>query len=266
VDEAEIGVIGGTGFYSLLDGAVERRIETPYGAPSDVVTVGEMAGRRVAFVPRHGRTHAIPPHAINYRANIYALKALGCTRVLGPCAAGSLQPHVRPGDLVICDQYVDRTAGRKDTFYDGPVITHVSMAEPFCPTLRGVATTVARRLDFSMHKAGTVVVIQGPRFSTRSESRWFRQQGWEVINMTQYPECALARELELCYLNLSLITDYDVGVEGDSAVTPVTADEVARRFRENLSRLRELIAGIITMIPRERTCLCASALRQARVK
>ncbi len=263
---AEIGVIGGTGFYSLLEDAEERRIETPYGAPSDVVTIGEMAGRGVAFLPRHGRTHSLPPHAINYRANLYALKSLGCTRVLGPCAAGSLQPGVRPGDLVICDQYVDRTTGRKDTYYDGPVITHVSMAEPFCPTLRRVATTAARQLDFSVHERGTVVVIQGPRFSTRAESRWFRQQGWEVINMTQYPECALARELELCYVNLSLITDYDVGVEGDAAVTPVTADEVIRRFRENLGRLRELIARIITAIPPDRTCLCASALRQAQVE
>ncbi len=264
--EAEIGVIGGTGFYSLLEDAEERRIETPYGAPSDVVTIGEMAGRGVAFLPRHGRTHSLPPHAINYRANLYALKSLGCTRVLGPCAAGSLQPDVRPGDLVICDQYVDRTTGRKDTYYDGPVITHVSMAEPFCPTLRRVATTAARQLDFPVHERGTVVVIQGPRFSTRAESRWFRQQGWEVINMTQYPECALARELELCYVNLSLITDYDVGVEGDAAVTPVTADEVVRRFRENLGRLRELIARIIAAIPADRTCLCASALRQAQVE
>ncbi len=264
--KAEIGVIGGTGFYSLLDDAEERRVETPYGAPSDVVTVGEMGGRRVAFLPRHGRTHSLPPHAINYRANLYALKSLGCTRVLGPCAAGSLQPRVRPGDLVICDQYVDRTNARKDTYYDGPVITHVSMAEPFCPTLRGVAVAAARQQDLPVHDGGTVVVIQGPRFSTRSESRWFRQQGWEVINMTQYPECALARELELCYVNISLITDYDVGVEGDSAVTPVTADEVVQRFRENLSQLRELIARIIRGIPAERNCLCASALREARVE
>ncbi len=263
--EAEIGVIGGTGFYSLLDGVEERRIDTPYGAPSDMVTVGELSGRRVAFLPRHGRTHALPPHAINYRANLYALKSLGCTRVLGPCAAGSLQPHIQPGDLVICDQYVDRTSGRKDTYYDGPVITHVSMADPFCPTLRQVAASAARQQNLDVHEGGTVVVIQGPRFSTRSESRWFRQQGWEVINMTQYPECALARELELCYVNISLITDYDVGVEGDVAVIPVTADEVLQRFRENLGTLRELIAYIVKAIPTERTCLCATALRNARV-
>lgn len=265
MSQAEIGVIGGTGFYSLLEGAEERRVETPYGASSDIVTLGEVSGRRVAFVPRHGRHHDLPPHAINYRANIYALKSLGCTRILGPCAAGSLQPHVRPGDLVICDQYVDRTIGRKDTYYDGPVITHVSMAEPYCPTLRSVAVTAAKTLEWPVHDRGTVVVIQGPRFSTRAESRWFQGQGWEVINMTQYPECALAREQELCYVNISLITDYDVGVEGDPRVTPVTAEEVLTKFRENTARLRELMLRMIAAIPAKRDCVCATALQRARV-
>jgi len=265
VPEAEIGVIGGTGFYSLVEGATEHRIETPYGAPSDVVTIGELAGRRVAFLPRHGRMHTLPPHTINYRANLFALKSVGCTRVLGPCAVGSLQPHVRPGDLMICDQYVDRTTGRKDTYYDGPIVTHVSMAEPFCPTLRQVAIAASRQLELPMHAQGTVVVIQGPRFSTRSESQWFRHQGWEVINMTQYPECALARELELCYVNISVVTDYDVGVEGDSAIAPVTADEVLRRFHENMDNLRALMARMIGAIPPSRDCVCATALRNARV-
>jgi 5'-methylthioadenosine phosphorylase len=262
---AEIGVIGGSGFYSLIDDAEEHRVETPYGAPSDVITLGTVAGRAVAFLPRHGRHHDLPPHGINYRANIYALKSLGCTRVLGPCAAGSLQPRVQPGDLVICDQYVDRTTGRKDTFYDGPIITHVSMADPYCPTLRAVAVESSRNVEWRVHDRGTVVVIQGPRFSTKSESRWFRAQGWEVINMTQYPECALAREQELCYVNLSLITDYDVGVEGDPSAAAVTAQDVLAKFRENTARLRELIFRMIPAIPAERTCLCATALRNARV-
>jgi len=265
VTSAEIGVIGGSGFYSLIEDAEEHRVETPYGAPSDVITLGIVAGRSVAFLPRHGRHHELPPHGINYRANIYALKSLGCTRVLGPCAAGSLQPPVQPGDLVICDQYVDRTSGRKDTFYDGPIITHVSMAEPYCPTLRSVAIESSRKMEWRMHDRGTVVVIQGPRFSTKSESRWFRAQGWEVINMTQYPECALARELELCYVNLSLITDYDVGVEGDPSAVPVTAQDVLVKFRENTARLRDLILCVISAIPAERTCICANALRHARV-
>ncbi len=265
MQEAEIGVIGGSGFYSLLAGAREVRVETPYGPSSDVVTVGDVAGRTVAFLPRHGRTHTLPPHAINYRANIYALKSLGVTRILGPCAVGSLQPHVAPGHLVICDQYVDRTSGRKDTFYDGPEVTHVSMAEPFCPTLRAVAVRTAGQMDWPVHDGGTVVVIQGPRFSTRSESRWFRSQGWEVINMTQYPECALAREQEICYVNISLITDYDVGVEGDPRVAPVTAHEVLVRFKENTERLRELVLRMIAAIPAARNCPCATALAHARV-
>ncbi len=262
---AEIGVIGGTGFYALLESAEERRVETPYGAPSDVVALGGVAGRRVAFLPRHGRHHDLPPHAINYRANIWALKSLGCTRVLGPAAVGSLQPHVRPGELVICDQYVDRTHSRQDTFYDGSPVTHVGMAEPYCPTLRANAVAAARAMEWPVHERGTVVVIQGPRFSTKAESRWFRDAGWEVINMTGYPEAPLARELEMCYVNLSLITDYDVGVEGDPNAAPVTAQEVLHRFRENTTRLRELILRIIPLIPQERTCVCATALKQARV-
>ncbi|HLE78535.1 MAG TPA: S-methyl-5'-thioadenosine phosphorylase [bacterium] len=262
---AEIGVIGGTGFYSLLEDAVEHRVDSPHGEPSDVVTIGTIAGRRVAFLPRHGRTHAIPPHAINYRANIYALKSLGCTRIIGPCASGSLQPHVRPGDLVISDQYVDRTRGRADTFYDGSPVTHVAMAEPYCPTLRAVAIESAEAMRLPMHRRGTVVVIQGPRFSTVAESRWFRGQGWEVINMTQYPECPLARELEMCYVNLSLITDYDVGVEGEPGIAPVTAEEVVRQFRDSMGRLRDLILRMIPAIPAQRDCLCATALAQAQV-
>jgi len=262
---AEIGVIGGTGFYSLLEGAKAQRVETPYGPPSDVVTLAEVGGRTVAFLPRHGREHTLPPHTINYRANLWALKSLGCTRVLGPCAVGSLQPRIRPGDLVFCDQYVDRTTGRKDTFYDGPVITHVSMAEPYCPELRAVGLVTARELAWRVHERGTVVVIQGPRFSTRSESRWFREAGWEVINMTQYPEAALARELEMCYVNISLITDYDVGLDGEPGIEPVTAQEVLLRFRENTARLRELILRIIPRIPAQRSCLCATALQQARL-
>ncbi|MDQ7848707.1 MAG: S-methyl-5'-thioadenosine phosphorylase [Armatimonadota bacterium] len=263
--EAEIGVFGGSGFYELLADAEEVTLQTPYGPPSAPITLGEVGGRRVAFLPRHGRRHEIPPHRINYRANIAAMEHLGVRRILGPCAAGSLQPHIRPGDFVICDQYVDRTRGRADTFYDGPVTTHLSMADPYCPTLRRVVLEVGHRMDLPLHDRGTVVVVQGPRFSTRAESRWFRAQGWEVVNMTQYPECALAREREICYVNISLITDYDVGVEGDPSVAPVTAAEVVRIFRENLVRLRELVLQVIPAVPPQRTCVCASALQQARV-
>jgi len=258
--QAEIGVFGGSGFYSLLEGAEEFKVDTPYGAPSSPVMYGEIGGRKVAFLPRHGLDHQYPPHMINYRANVYAMKLLGVRQIVGPNACGSLQPDVKPGDFVICDQFVDRTWGRKDTFYDGPTTTHVSSADPYCPTMRRVAADKARELGITVHDTGTVVVIQGPRFSTRSESRWFASQGWEVINMTQYPECYLARELEMCYCNISLITDHDAGAEG---ATPVSNDEVVRVFGENNEKLRSLLHAMIPALPVERDCVCAHALEGA---
>ncbi len=257
---AEIGVFGGSGFHSLLEGAKEHRIDTPYGAPSADVTIGEIGGRSVAFLPRHGNEHQYPPHMINYRANVWAMKELGVSRIIGPNACGSLQPGVKPGDFVICDQFVDRTTGRKDTFYDGPTTTHVSSADPYCPTMRAVAVQEGRSLGITVHPTGTVVVIQGPRFSTRAESKWFAAQGWEVINMTQYPECYLARELEICYCNISLITDHDVGTEG---VEPVTNDEVVRVFQANNAKVRDLLHAMIPALPSARDCVCATALTGA---
>lgn len=256
----EIGVFGGSGFYELLDDPREFRISTPYGAPASPVMVGEIGGRTVGFLPRHGKEHNLPPHMINYRANLWAMKELGATQIVGPNACGSLQMHVEPGHFVVCDQFVDRTNGRKDTFFDGPVTTHISSADPYCPTMRAAAIDVAQELGIKAHPTGTVVVVQGPRFSTRAESKWYASQGWEVINMTQYPECYLARELEMCYVNIALITDYDVGMEG---VAPVTNDEVIRVFQENNSKVKELIYRLIPRLPRERTCLCATALQGA---
>jgi 5'-methylthioadenosine phosphorylase len=258
--KAEIGVFGGSGFYSLLESTEQVLIDTPYGAPSSPVTLGEVGGRRVAFLPRHGAEHQYPPHMIDYRANVWAMKTLGVTRIIGPNACGSLQAHVKPGDFVICDQFVDRTWGRKDTFYDGPTTTHVSSADPYCPTMRGVAIAKAAELGITAHPTGTVVVIQGPRFSTRSESKWFASQGWEVINMTQYPECFLARELEICYCNISLITDHDAGAEG---AAPVTNDEVVRVFNANNEKVRSLILAMIPELPEARECVCATALEGA---
>ncbi len=263
--QAEIGVFGGSGFYSLVEGAREQKVDTPYGEPSDALMLGEIAGRTVAFLPRHGRTHRLPPHRINYRANVWAMHSLGVRWVFGPCAAGSLQPPVRPGEFVICDQFVDRTWGRGDTYYEGPVVTHISAADPYCPTLRRLASETARDLRIPVHDRGTVVVIQGPRFSTRAESRWFRGQGWEVINMTNYPECVLARELEMCYVNISLITDYDVGVEGDPGVAPVTHEAVVRVFQENNEKLRRLLGTMIARLPHTRDCSCARSLVHARL-
>ena len=258
---ADIGVFGGSGFYSFLDDVEEVALETPYGPPSDRYVVGEVGGVRVAFLPRHGRRHELPPHMINYRANVWGMKALGVTRIFGPCASGSLQRDVKPGDFVVCDQFVDRTTARKDTFYDGPLTTHVSSADPYCPVLREALIGQAPGLGIDVHERGTVVVVQGPRFSTRSESRWYSDAGWEVINMTAYPEAYLARELELCYANISLITDYDVGVGDDPGVPPVTHAEVVRVFEENNARLRELLFAVIPALKdRPRTCSCSSAL------
>lgn len=172
-EAAEIGVFGGSGFYSFIDNVREFPVETPYGPPSGPVAVGEIEGRSVAFLPRHGPGHTLPPHKINYRANVWALKQLGVARVIGPCAAGSLKTEVRPGDFVVSDQLVDRTTGRVDTFYDGPITTHVAFADPYCPELRQVAIEAGREQGITMHERGTVVTIQGPRFSTRAESKWF---------------------------------------------------------------------------------------------
>jgi 5'-methylthioadenosine phosphorylase len=258
---ADIGVFGGSGFYSFLEDTETVEVETPYGSPSAAVTIGNVGGRRVAFLPRHGSRHEYPPHRIPYKANLWAMKELGVGRVLGPNACGSLQSHVKPGDFVICDQLVDRTRDRPNTFYDGPVTTHISFADPYCGVMRSAVVDEGRRLDIPIHDGGTVVVIEGPRFSTRAESAWFAGAGWEVINMTQYPEALLARELELCYANISLITDYDVGVEG---VPPVTHEEVVRVFTENNERLRELLFAVIPALPPERNCECASALTGAR--
>ncbi|MGH9000811.1 MAG: S-methyl-5'-thioadenosine phosphorylase [Acidimicrobiia bacterium] len=256
---AELGVFGGSGFYSFLDGVTEIEVDGPFGAPSAPVALGEVAGRRVAFLPRHGRDHQWVPHRINYRANLWAMRTLGVERVIGPCAAGSLQPAVKPGDFVLCDQLVDRTWGRPDTFYEGPAAHHVSYADPYCPELSAVAATAALAAGIDVHRTGTVVVVQGPRFSTRAESRWYRAQGWEVINMTQYPEAYLARELGLCYTGIALITDYDTGVEHDPGAPAVTQAEVFGFFRANLDRLRSLLFDLIAAVPAERKCTCSES-------
>ncbi len=262
IEPVRYGVLGGSGFYSFLEDVEQVEVETPYGAPSGPVAVGTVEGRRVAFIPRHGLHHQFPPHQVPYRANLWALRSMGVERVFGPCAAGSLQPHVRPGEFVVCDQLVDRTSGRPSTFYDGPETTHVSFADPYCPTMRATAIERAREAGLPLHDRGTVVTVQGPRFSTRAESRFFAAQGWEVINMTQHPEAILARELEMCYANISMITDYDVGVEGE--IEPVSHEEVIRVFDENIAKLRGLLFAAIAALPEERDCACAHALEGAR--
>jgi len=263
--KAEIGVFGGSGFYSFFKGSRGILLKTPYGRPSARVTLSVVEGRKVAFIPRHGVHHEYPPHVVRYRANVYAFKLLGVARIIAPSAVGSLKAEVGPGDLVFCDQFVNFTSGRKDTFYDGPETTHVSATNPYCPQMREVAVEAAEVLGLRFHRTGTVVVIQGPRFSTKAESRFFTKQGWDVINMTQYPEAILAREQQICYLNVSLVTDYDAGLEGDPTVKPVSHDEVIRVFNRNIESLRKLIAEIVKRLPKERTCECGSALQHARL-
>jgi 5'-methylthioadenosine phosphorylase len=260
--QAEVGIFGGSGFYELQPDVEEIEVDTPYGKPSAPVALATVSGRRVAFLPRHGRRHELPPAQINYRANVWALKELGVRRVIGPCASGALNADLHLGDFVVCDQYVDRTWGRRDTFYEGPEVTHVSAADPYCGDLRSVLVETARELGIPVRDGGTVVVVQGPRFSTRAESRWFADMGWDVINMTAYPEGHLARELELCYANVSMVTDHDVGVAG---AQPVSADEVVRVFRRNNERLRELLLAAIPKVGPQPDDACASALAHARV-
>jgi 5'-methylthioadenosine phosphorylase len=263
--KAEIGVFGGSGFYSFLKGGKPVRVKTPYGRPSGGIVISEVGGKKVAFLPRHGVHHQYPPHMVPYRANVFAFKRLGVSRVIAPNAVGSLKAEIGPGDLVFCDQFVNFATGRVGTFYDGPLTTHVGMAQPYCPQLRGVAIAAAEKLGLRFHKTGTVVVIEGPRFSTTAESRFFSRQGWDVINMTQYPEVVLAREQELCYLNISLSTDYDAGLEGDPRVKAVSHEEVVRVFEKNMGNLRDLIVETAKTMPEERTCDCQSALQHARL-
>ncbi len=262
---ADIGIFGGSGFSQFAEGDVtEVTVETPYGPPSDSLALATVAGHRVAFLPRHGKTHSLPPHKIPYRANLWALHSLGVTRILAPSAVGSLQAHIPPGHFVISDQFVDRTSGRQDTFYDGPVTTHVSSAEPYCPQLRDLAVEATRAHGIPVHETGTCVVIQGPRFSTKAESRWFTQMGWDTVNMTQYPEVILARELEMCYVNIALVTDYDAGlvVPGDA----VQVHDVLAVLHQNNDNVKRVIHTMLERMPPARACGCAAALKYARME
>jgi 5'-methylthioadenosine phosphorylase len=258
---AEIGIIGGSGLYSLLDDAVEVRPATPYGPPSDCVAVGNLAGRQVAFLPRHGRGHRLPPHRINYRANIGALSTLGVKQIIAIGAVGSLTPEIPAGSLVVPDQIVDRTSGRAQTFFDGPGAAHVSFADPYCPAGRSSALRTARDGGWEAVDGGVHVVIEGPRFSSRAESRWYAAQGWSVVGMTAHPEAVLARELGMCCTPLCLVTDLDAGAEAGQGVTH---EEVLTAFAANLERLRLLLGDLVKELPDQSACGC-SGLRAAVV-
>ncbi|QIG43568.1 S-methyl-5'-thioadenosine phosphorylase [Nocardioides anomalus] len=247
---ADVAVIGGTGFYSFLEDAEEHAVTTPYGDPSAPVAVGTVAGRRVAFLPRHGKEHQFPPQSIPYRANLWALRSLGVRQVLAPCAVGGLAASVAPGDLVVPDQLVDRTTARVGSYVEHGA-THVPFADPYCPRVSSALAAAAP----DVQRGGTMVVIEGPRFSTRAESRWYAAQGGTLINMTGAPEAALAREMQLCYATLALVTDMDAGAEGDDGVGQA---EVFALFKQNLERLTGLLTAAVEALPDPDGCTCAT--------
>jgi 5'-methylthioadenosine phosphorylase len=256
---ADIAVIGGSGFYSFLSDAREVRVTTPFGDPSDPVSVGVVAGRRVAFLPRHGRDHRFAPHQVNYRANLWALRAVGARQVLGPCAVGSLRLEVPPGTVVLPDQVVDRTWGRPQTIYDtttGPVV-HLPFADPYCPRGRQAVMTARGSGPLPVVDGGTLVVINGPRFSTRAESHWHAASGWSVVGMTGMPEASVARELGLCYTSVALVTDLDAGVEAGEGVTH---EEVMAVFGQNVEHLKTLLTDAIGRMPADDGCVCQHVL------
>ncbi|MBZ9572713.1 S-methyl-5'-thioadenosine phosphorylase [Patescibacteria group bacterium] len=257
----KIGIIGGSGFYEFLKGK-EAFVRTPWGKPSDKILISEYFGKKIAFLPRHGKRHQYPPHKINYLANLFSFKKLGVERIIAPCTAGSLKPEIKPGHFVICDQFIDRTKLRADTFFNGPKIAHISPAQPYCPELRKIATESCQNLKIPFRKSGTVIVIEGPRFSTKAESRTFSKIA-DIINMTQYPEVVLARELEMCYLNISLVTDYDVGLKDREDIKSVSAQEVIKISQRNNKKVKEMILEMIKNIPDRRKCKCAQTLKEA---
>jgi 5'-methylthioadenosine phosphorylase len=256
--QAEIGIIGGTGLYDpqLLKNVEEVTVETPYGAPSDAITMGDLAGRYVAFLPRHGKKHTIRPTDVNSRANIFALKKLGVTKILAPSAVGSLKEDYRPGDVVFVDQFIDRTTKREQSFYTGNKVCHISVAEPMCPEMRKTLIAIAKDADIRAHPMGTYVCIEGPRFSTKAESKLFRSWDADIIGMTLVPECVLAREAELCYASISTVTDYDVWKDH-----VVSAGEVIATMKASVEKVKHIILEACTRLPKECSCKCKNALK-----
>jgi 5'-methylthioadenosine phosphorylase len=248
-NRADVAVIGGSGFYSFLDDPEQVAVETPYGDPSAPVALGEVGGRRVAFLPRHGRSHEYPPHLVNYRANLWALRSLGVRQVLAPCAVGGLRHEVQPGDLVVPDQLVDRTSGRARTYVDRGAV-HLPFADPYCPRLSDALAAAD-----GVRRGATMVVIDGPRFSTRAESQDYAARGWTLVNMTGAPEAALARELRMCLASVALVTDMDAGVEPEQGVRQ---QDVFGLFAENTGRLKAVLARVIADLPDPAGCTCGT--------
>lgn len=254
-----VGIIGGSGLYDLIENPESVEVKTPYGPPSDNVDVGIINGVEVAFIPRHGKKHVYPPHMVNYRANIWALKELGVQRIVSINAVGSLKEEFKPGDIVVPDQFVDFTRRRELTFYDGPDVYHISAADPFCHDMNSIIEEHTRKLGAPVHLGGTYVVIEGPRFSTRSESKMFRQFG-DIIGMTLVPEINLADELAMCYSTIATVTDYDVWAE-----EPVDASEVMKTMKENEEKVKKIVFDSLPSVNKERnSCSCSTRLDSAK--
>ena len=261
--QADFGVIGGSGFYHMpgLTDAHALRVETPFGAPSSPVVVGDLNGRRVAFIARHDEGHRLLPDELPSRANVYALKSLGVTRILAVSAVGSLREEMHPLDAVVPDQLIDRTSGRASTFFGEGAVAHVGFADPFCPSVANALADAVELTGVEVHRAGTLVVINGPAFSTRAESNLYRQWGADIIGMTALPEAKLAREAECCYASLCFVTDYDVWHE---EAEDVSADLVVQNLNKNVARAREAVAGAIASLgDKPRACGCGDALGSA---
>jgi len=258
--DVEIGIFGGTGIYDsgLLENTQEVDIETPYGKPSDTITVGEFNGRKIAFLPRHGKKHTIPPHMINFKANIWAFKELGVTRIIAPSAVGSLKEELEPGHFALPSQFLDFTKSRDGSFSEEGRVIHISVAEPFCPELQSSILKVTDKQNLKIHKDCTYVCIEGPRFSSKAESKFYRSTGADIIGMTLVPECQLAREAQICYASISTVTDYDVWAE-----KPVTAKQVLETLSKNVEKTKKILTELMDTIPKTRSCSCAKALEEA---
>jgi len=260
-EQAEIGIFGGTGIYDsgLLSESKEVTVETPFGKTSDSITIGIYKGRKVAFMPRHGRKHTIPPHLINFRANIWAFKEMGIKRIIAPSAVGSLKENLKPGNFVLPSQFIDFTKSRKYTLFEQGKVVHISVADPFCPELQNAVAESAKKINLHLHRDATYVCIEGPRFSTRAESKFYKNViGADIIGMTLVPECQLAREAQMCYVSISTVTDYDVW-----STKPVTAKEVLETLSKNVQTTKNILNILFDFIPEKRGCSCAKALEEA---
>ena len=258
--DIEIGIFGGTGIYDsgLLENPQEIQLDTPYGKPSDNITVGIFRERKIAFLPRHGKKHTIPPHMINFKANIWAFKELGIKRIIAPSAVGSLKEELEPSHFALPTQFLDFTKSRSGSFSEEGKVIHISVAEPFCPELQSSILQVTQNQNLKIHENCTYVCIEGPRFSTKAESKFYRSTGADIIGMTLVPECQLAREAQMCYASISTVTDYDVWAE-----KPVTAKEVLSTLSKNVERTKKVLTELIEKIPKTRSCNCAKALEEA---